>query len=43
MWAIGYDAIWRSDGTAAGTILRDLGTEYFGMGYFMSAGRRFVL
>ncbi|MBX2918490.1 MAG: T9SS type A sorting domain-containing protein [Ferruginibacter sp.] len=40
-WGTGYDAIWRSDGTAAGTILlRDLGTEYFGMGYFMSAGSK---
>lgn len=38
-WGSGYDAIWRSDGTAAGTfLLRDLGTEYFGMGYFMAAG-----
>lgn len=38
-YGAGNDAIWRSDGTGAGTILlRDLGTEYFGMGYFMSAG-----
>ncbi|MBX2935397.1 MAG: hypothetical protein KF825_14220, partial [Ferruginibacter sp.] len=40
-WGSGYDAIWRSDGTAAGTfLLRDLGTEYFGMGYFMGAGSK---
>ena len=32
----GNDMTWRSDGTAAGTyMLRDLGTEYFAMGFFM--------
>ena len=40
-YGAGNDAVWRSDGTAAGTfLLRDLGTEYFGMGYFMSAGSK---
>lgn len=32
----GRDEVWRSDGTTAGTfLLRNLGTEYFGMGYYM--------
>jgi len=35
-YGTGYDQVWRSDGTTSGTyVLRDLGTEYFGMGYFM--------
>lgn len=38
-YGAGNDMIWRSDGTTAGTyMLRDLGTEYFAMGYFMGVG-----